>query len=353
MSVTNALVLAGGSGTRFWPLSRRSRPKQLLSMVGEGSLLRQSVLRLGPLVACDNVWFSVTADLAGSVALDVPEVAASRCIAEPCARNTAPAILWALLHLPEAARSAPLIVTPSDHWVREPEAFRAALGCAVDEVARHDRILTLGVVPSRPETGYGYLELREARAAQGAAFMLKAFVEKPERTRAEDFVASGRYLWNAGIFVFRPQTLLDRCEELRPELFSGLLSAYQAADPQEAHRRFAVLPAESIDVALMERLEELWTVPLDCGWSDLGSWEALAEVLPRDPHDNATAGNVLTLDASDNVLVADQGTIAVLGIRDLVVVRSADSVLVLPRARAQEVRRLVEMLTERGLEELL
>jgi mannose-1-phosphate guanylyltransferase len=349
MSEPNALVLAGGSGTRFWPLSRRRRPKQLLALVDDRSLLRATVERLAPLVPPERVFISVTAELAGAVAAEVPEVSGERLIVEPAGRNTAPAILWAVLQMPEAERTRPLIVTPSDHWIREPLSFRSSLAVAVEEC--HGRILTLGVVPHRAETGFGYLELEEPVSGVTRPLRLRAFVEKPSRERAQVFCASGRHLWNAGLFVFEPRYLLECCRRIQPALLEQLERAAAEREPAARRHHFEQAQAVSIDSALMERLDELWTVPLECGWSDLGSWEALAELLPENA--NATRGDVIAIDARDNVLVADDGSVVALGVEGLVIVRTSDTVLVLPRSRAQDVRQVVEALRENDRDELL
>jgi mannose-1-phosphate guanylyltransferase len=347
-----ALILAGGSGTRFWPLSRQTRPKQLLALEGERTLLRDTLERLSPLVAPESVWVCTTAALAEAVRRDLPEVPAAQILAEPEGRNTAPAIAWAVRSMPAGARRGVVAVLPADHRVGDPAAFRAALAQAVEVVEREDRVMTLGVVPRWAETGYGYLELAaEAAPEPGAVRGVARFVEKPGPENAARFLAGGSHLWNAGIFVFRGSTLLDVVARLEPELSAGLEAI--AAAPDRLRELYARLPAESIDYAIMEKLDGIATIPLDCGWSDLGSWEALAEVLPPDATGNFSRGDTLAVEAGGNLLFADQGTIAVLGVEDLVVVRTGDAVLVCPRSRSQEVRKLVAELAGRGRRDLL
>jgi mannose-1-phosphate guanylyltransferase/mannose-6-phosphate isomerase len=355
-----ALILAGGSGTRFWPLSRTSRPKQLLALEGERSLLQETVERLRPLVGAESVWVSTTRALAGEVRRQLPEVPREQVIAEPVGRNTAPAIGWSVRAMPEAARRGVVAVLPADHRMADGAAFRAALAGAAAAAREEDRVMTLGVVPRWAETGYGYLELGEAVGAVPGVRRVRRFVEKPDASRAAAFLASGAYLWNAGIFVFRGATLLAHLARLAPELARGLEAMAAAASPEAADDIYARLPALSIDYAVMEKLDGIATVPLDCGWSDLGSWEALYEVLgagAEGAEGNAVhGGETLALDARGNLLVSDPaapGVIAVLGVSDLVVVRTADAVLVCPRERSQEVRRLVEELKARGRRDLL
>jgi mannose-1-phosphate guanylyltransferase len=349
----NALILAGGSGTRFWPLSRRRRPKQLLALDGEDSLLRATVLRLAPVVEARSIWVCTTRDLAGAVRRELPEVPPEQILIEPEGRNTAPAIGWSVRSMPAAVRAGVVAVLPADHRVGEPERFRDTLAGAARVVAARDEVMTLGVTPRWAETGYGYLELEEGeQLAEGDCVRrVRRFLEKPSPEDAARFAGSGRHLWNAGIFLFRGDRLLELLARHEPELARGLEEI--AAAPERLAEVYPRLPARSIDYAVMEKLDSLATLPLDCGWSDLGSWEALAEVLPADALGNTGRGDCLAVDATGNLLFSDAGTVAVLGVEGLVVVRTGDAVLVMPRHRSQEVRRLVRELGDRGREELL
>ena len=344
------LVLAGGSGTRFWPMSRRDRPKQLLSLDGDRSLLRETVERLAPLVPPERVWISTTEELGDAVAAELPELPPEHVLREPAGRNTAPAIGWSLLRMSVGERQGAVAVLPSDHRIGDPGRFRDVLARAADSALSGDRVLALGVEPRWAETGYGYLELADGAGAGGLRRVAR-FREKPDRTTAEGFFASGRHLWNAGMFVFRGEGLLARLRTVAPELAAGLDRL--ATEPERVAELYPVLPSISIDYAVMEKLDELWTLPLDCGWDDLGSWQALFEVLAADEDGNRRRGDTLSVDARRNLLVADRGTIAVLGIEDLVVVRTSDAVLVVPRDRAQEVRVLVDRLNAARRHDLL
>ncbi|HVS16803.1 MAG TPA: sugar phosphate nucleotidyltransferase [Thermoanaerobaculia bacterium] len=349
------LILAGGSGTRFWPLSRADRPKQLLALEGETSLLRATFERVAPSVPADRVWVCTTRRLAARVREELPEVAAEHVLAEPEGRNTAPAIAWSLARLPASRRDLPLAVLPSDHWVADAAAFRRVLEAAARAVAARDAVLTLGVTPHRPETGYGYLELSRSPGPGLEPVPLARFVEKPDEPTARAFVETGRYLWNAGIFVFRPGRLLELLAQHQPAIAARLDPLVAARDDPDAEAAlYGELPVVSIDSGLIERLDAIETLPLDCGWSDLGSWEALAEALePNDARGNRLHGPVVTVDARENLLYADHGTVAVIGVEGLVVVRTADAVLVMPRERAQDVRRVVDELRDCGRDDLL
>jgi len=345
-----ALILAGGSGTRFWPLSRKRKPKQLLALERDRSLLRETLERLRPLVEPEAVWVCTTEALEEPVRRELPEVPPEQILLEPEGRNTAPAIGWSVRSMPEPGRRGAIAVLPADHRVGDAAAFRETLERAAEVVEREDRVMALGIVPRWPETGYGYLEL-EPQAGPDGVFRVRRFVEKPSAETAARFVAAGNYLWNAGIFIFRGSTLLGILERLQPELAQGLEQI--AAAPGRLRELYSRLPADSIDYAVMEKLDGISTLPLDCGWSDLGSWEALDEVLPKDAEGNTGRGDRLAVDARGNLLFADAGTIAVLGIEGLVVVRTGDAVLVCPKSRSQEVKKLVSELAARKREDLL
>jgi len=344
-----ALILAGGSGTRFWPLSRRARPKQLLALEGERSLLQATVDRLAPRIASENVWICTTEALAEAVREQLPEVPPEQVLAEPEGRNTAPAIGWALHQMPESARDGVVAVLPADHRFGEAATFREVLSRAGEAAAATGRVITLGVTPRWAETGYGYLELGDDLG--GGLRRVARFAEKPDAATAERYFEGGGHLWNAGIFVFRGSVLLSHLERLAPEIAAGLEKI--AAESDRTAELYAELPSISIDYAVMEKLDSIATLTLDAGWSDLGSWQALAEILPADESGNSTRGDVVAIDAEDNLLFADEGTVAVVGVSGLVVVRTGESVLVVPKERSQEVKQIVTRLRENERADLL
>ena len=257
--------------------------------------------------------------------------------------------------MPPAKRSDVVVSLHSDHWMEDEDSFRATLAAAVAAAAERRTVIALGVRPRWAETGYGYLEVEDPIAADGARDALHRVVrfrEKPDAATAAAFVAGGRHLWNAGIFVFPGELLLDRLRRFEPAIADAVTAA--AADPARLDAVYPTIPAMPIDTAVMERLDDLSTMVLDCGWSDLGSWEALAEVLADDlPAGNQARGQTIAIDASDNLLWTDDGVVAVLGVEGLAVVQSGKAVLVVPKERSQEVRRIVEELARRRSDDLL
>lgn len=359
-----ALILAGGSGTRFWPLSRRDRPKQLLALDGERSLLQATVDRLDPLIPASDVWVCTTERLAEPVRTQLPEVPAEQVLCEPEGRNTAPAIGWSLQQMGRSLAAGDsarddntddlVAVLPADHRFADAAAFRDALAEAATVARATDRVMTLGVEPRWAETGYGYLELGDAL---GEALVLDQFREKPDAATAETYLQSGRHLWNAGIFVFRGATLLRFLRRFEPEIAAGLDA--MTDQPQRTAEIYAELPSISIDYAVMERLpaeDAIAALRLHAGWSDLGSWQALSDELPAGDPDgggNQVHGDVVAVESEDNLLWADEGTIAVAGVSGLVVVRTGDSVLVVPKERSQDVKKIVEELKRAGRDDRL
>jgi len=355
----HAVIMAGGSGTRFWPASRRRSPKQLLALATETPLLRVTFERLAGLVPADRVWVVTAADTAAATHRLLPELPAGNVLSEPASRNTAACAGLAALAVRKIDADAVCIVVPADHVIGEEERFRSAMLAGADFVSREGGLLTFGVRPTRPETGYGYLELgaEHVREGEWTIHRLRRFVEKPDAERARTFVDSGHHLWNAGIFAWRTATLLEEIRRQIPDLADGLDridralgTADQATVISEV---YPSLPAISVDFGVMEGGQRLWTVPVDFPWSDVGSWPALAEALATDSAANVTRGRVLAENAADNVLVSTGPVLSVVGVENLVVVATPDAVLVIPKDQAQRVKEIVEALREKGWDDVL
>lgn len=355
----HAVIMAGGPGTRFWPASRRDRPKQLLSLISDEPLLRVTRDRLGDLVPADRTWVVTTRNTAAATRALLPELPERNILAEPEGRNTAACAGLAAIAVLAEDPEAVCVVLPADHLISDAARFRSAIAAGAALVARDGGLLTFGITPTRPETGYGYLELGAAHARDGewTIHRLLRFVEKPDLEAARRYAAGGRFLWNAGIFAWRANDLLAAIDCHLPALGSGLATiAASWSGPRAAAALAEIypgLPATSIDFGIMERAEDCWVMPVDFPWSDVGSWSALADELTVDGGANALRGRVATLDAGGNVLVSTGPVVAAIGVSDLVVVATPDAVLVVPKGEAQRVKELVEQLRDRGWEDVL
>lgn len=351
-----ALIMAGGAGTRFWPLSRLARPKQLLRLAGDRTLLAATLERVAPLVPPERVLVATVADVAAAVRRELPHVPAENILIEPVGRDTAPCVAWAAWRLAAREPDAAMVVLPSDHVVPDGDALRAALLGAARWARRSGGLVTLAIRPTRPETGFGYLELGEAAPFEVPVVRVRRFVEKPDRATAERYLAAGTFRWNGGIFAWTCTALIAAVRAHLPALAAGLDELMRGASAGEGDaalaRRYAALPRVSIDFGVMEKAAGVWAVPVEFAWSDLGSWPALAEVHEAE-NGVVAVGDTVAVDSDGAVLVSDGPLIATIGARDLIVVSTPDVVLVVPRERAQEVKGLVELLRSRGRDELL
>jgi mannose-1-phosphate guanylyltransferase len=355
----HAIIMAGGSGTRFWPASRHLLPKQLLALVTETPLLRMTFERLEGLVPPERVWVVTTAATADATRELLPEIPAANVLAEPVGRNTAACAGFAAHACMAGDPEAVCVVLPADHVIGDSGRFRSALTAGAEHVRRNGGLLTFGVSPTRPETGYGYLEVGEERARdeEWAIHTLSQFIEKPEIDQARIYLESGRHLWNAGIFAWRAADLISEINRQLPELANGLETIAAACGGAEEdtilHEVYPTLPATSVDFGVMEDATACWVVPVDFPWSDIGSWPALSETLPVDENDNVIRGRVETIDAGSNVVVSTGPTVAVVGVDNLVVVATPDAVLVVPKDQAQRVKDVVENLRQREWDDVL
>lgn len=343
------VILSGGAGTRLWPLSRLGRPKQLLALGGgEATLLQETARRAADPARFEPPLVVASADHAGEIERQLGEAGAAPAalILEPAPRGTAAAIALAAL---SAAPDAVLLVMPSDHAVRDPDAFRRAVEAALP-LAEADMLVTFGIAPDRPETGYGYI--RTGAPLGEGRFRAERFVEKPDRATAEAYLAEGGYLWNGGIFLFRAEAFLDALEALAPEILSATRAAL-AAQREEGmriwpdERCFARAPSTSVDRAVMERSDRVAVVPVEMGWSDVGSWDALHQVADKDGAGNVLVGDVVALDSRDCYIRSDGPVIVTIGAEELVVVATERAVLIAPRGETQRVREAIEALQAR------
>ena len=343
------VILSGGSGTRLWPMSRAAKPKQLLALTSSDSMLQLTARRSADAARFDRPIVVGNARHAELIEeqLEAISLPAASLVLEPAGRNTAPAIaLAALLTAPDAI----LLVMPSDHVIQDVPAFRAAIDAAVPLV-EEGWLVTFGITPTAPDTGYGYIRRGEALAP--GIERVERFVEKPDRATAEAYLAEGCYSWNGGIFLFRADTYLAELGRHAPEMLASVEESVakgvregRRVYPDEA--AFTAAPSDSIDYAVMEKAVRVAVVPVDMGWSDVGSWDALHEIAPRDEAGNAQQGEVVAIDTANCLIRSDGPLVAAIGVKDLIVIATGDAVLVMPRGSSQDVKRAIEKLKATG-----
>jgi mannose-1-phosphate guanylyltransferase len=351
----HVVIMAGGSGTRFWPASRASRPKQFLPISGGRAMIAETFLRLEGLAPPERILVVTARDQVPLVRTALPELPPENVIAEPEGRNTAPCVALVSRELARRDERSIQIVLPADHVIEPASAFRRTMRAAVEVASEEDVLITFGIVPDHPATGYGYIELGEEIEKRDSIPLHRVarFVEKPERERAREFIESGRFLWNSGMFVWSTASILAALRRHQPEIPAGLDRLDEldgGADLDEVYRS---LPALPVDTAIMERANNVRVMPIDYRWNDVGSWGALPEIHPPDARGNwplLSGGALLVTDDAEGCLAFGEAeeVIALIGVKDLVVVRSGNATLVCPRDRAQEVKGIVERLRDEG-----
>jgi mannose-1-phosphate guanylyltransferase len=361
----HAVILAGGRGTRFWPRSRMRTPKQLLNIVGHRTMLEQTLERLTPLFPPSRIWIVTNEEQAAAVRRQVRGVPAGNILAEPAGRNTAAAIGLAAVHIARRSPRALMAVLPADHFIAQAARYRRIVRAALEVAHRGPHLVVLGIPPTRPDTGFGYIERgrHAARAAGQPVFAVRRFTEKPALPLARRYVASGRFDWNAGMFFWSARNYLAALEQFLPatrRALERLAGSMGTRGYSRALRRiYPRLKNISVDYAVMEpatRPGSRWRVfvlPAEVGWTDIGSWAAVYELLARRRGENVSVGDVLALDAAGNFLWSPEKFVAAVGVRDLVVVETPDALLICPRDRAQDVGKVVKELERRKRRELL
>lgn len=343
-------VLAGGSGTRLWPLSRTHHPKQFLRLAGDRSLIQETVARVLPIVPIQQIAVVTEHTQTADVARELPELPPANILAEPVQRGTATALGLAALWVQRQNPHEVMVSLHSDHLIGDPEAFRQALQAAAEAASGGRHLLTLGIRPTEPTTSLGYIRVGQpiGKAGSFTVHRVDEFVEKPNRQRAESYLADGSYLWNSGIFAWRVDTFLQRFAELLPDTFDRLQEIAACLDRPDWNdtlaRVYPTIQSQTIDVGIMERADNVAVIPATFPWSDVGSWAELLEVLPADSEGNVVRGTHIGLDTQRSLIFANTKPVATIGLSDLVVVDTPDVLLICPRDRAQTVKQLVERL---------
>lgn len=375
-----AVIMAGGKGTRFWPRSRESRPKQLLDILGERTLLQQTVERLSPRIDPARILVVTDRSLASAIRSQLPEIPPGNILSEPEGKNTAACIALAAVHIRRREPDAVMVALPADHWIRDEVAFREGLSVArdflnlegslrppdpraaslsqgVDPRGFGGYLVTLGLRPNRPATGYGYIRMgRELLQIRGIKiFRAERFIEKPDPPLAQQLFSSGEYLWNSGIFLWRVEAILENIRQHLPQLFSGVkkIEAALGTPREEAvgQRVYAGLEAISIDKGVLEKATQVAVIPVELGWNDVGSWRSLSDLYGES--ENLVRGKHLGIDTQGCLIYSSRKLVATIGLKDLVIVDTEDALLICPKERDQEVREVVRQLKERGWTEYL
>ncbi len=333
--VVKAVIMAGGKGERFWPLSRDKFPKQLLSLTGKKSLLQETVERIKPLISTRDILVVTRRPLARAVERQLPQIPRKNIIYEPVGRNTAPCIGLAAKMIKE---DGIMVVLPADHIITPRGKFLDTLKKAVSLARETENLITIGIKPTYPATGYGYIEAGKKVGQQ--VFRVKRFVEKPDKKKAERLLKIGRFFWNSGMFVWKKSVILDAMKKYMPSLYKGL----QRISLKNISKLYPGLPNVSIDYGIMEKANNSLVIPADFSWEDLGSWESLDRFLLRDRKKNAITGRVLLMDTQNCTVVNKKGLLSTIGVSDLIIVSTEDVTLVFPKGKGQQVKRLVERL---------
>ena len=348
-----ALIMAGGKGERFWPRSRVSLPKQFLSLTDDGkTMIQLTVERISPLVNIEDVYIATNKNYKELVKQQLPGIPEENILCEPVGRNTAPCIGLGAAHVAKKYDDATMIVLASDHLIKNNEIFTQA--CEVAE--KGENLVTIGITPNYPETGYGYIKY-DQNTKEGSAYAVEKFVEKPVLEVAKEYLADGHYLWNSGMFVWKVSTILNNFKKLLPESYAALMKIKESvgtADEETVlNKEFMNLEAESVDYAIMEKADNIYIIPGNFGWDDIGSWLAVGRIKKTDDDNNVVNGNVVTVNTKNCVIEGADKLIATVGLRDMVVVDTKDATLISTKENAGEIKKVLAKLRETGKNQYL
>jgi len=356
--MSSIIIMAGGMGTRFWPASRKDNPKQFLNLTGDKTMIRETAERILQLVNTDRIFVVTTANLAGKVAEELDFLPPENIITEPEGRNTAPCVALAMAAV--RAKFGPDEVTailPADHKIGDVKQYLSVLKGVFEYINENNEVATFGIRPSRPETGYGYIETGSVLCNNGDVEIRTGirFVEKPDEETARQYVDSGKFLWNSGMFVLKTGTFMQLCSKHLPEIYSEIEALEMSLDNSDALVEvYSRLPKVSFDNGIMEKLDKFVVAPGDFGWDDLGSWLALENNLPQDEKGNVLVGNSIRLDVENSIIYGNgKQTVAAVGLKNFIVVVRDDVIMICPKDRNQKIKQLVDEVKSIGREDLL
>ncbi len=352
-----AVIMAGGKGERFWPKSRAGCPKQFLSLTADGeTMIQKTVKRLAPIVPPEDVYIVTNAAYMDLIAEQLPDLPRDNVIAEPCARNTAPCVGLAAAVIQKKYGEAVMFVLPSDHLIHSEDMYIDTLRKAASAAEEGQTLVTLGITPNYPETGYGYIKYVKGSGKDGV-YDVERFVEKPDLATAKGYLKSGGYLWNSGMFIWKTSSILSNIERFMPDLYEGLKPIADAYGTEHfeavLNEKFCLLPSESVDFGIMEKASDIRTIPGNFGWDDVGSWLALQRINPLDTEGNMFSGDIVSIESKNCTVCGDSRTVAILGLKDMVIVDTPDALLVCAKNSTQDIKKILAKLREEDKSALL
>ena len=355
---TTALIMAGGRGERFWPRSRRNLPKQFLSLTNDGkTMIQLTVERILPLVAPEDIYIATNKAYMPLVKDQLPDIPTENILCEPIGRNTAPCIGLGAMHISHKYDDSVMLVLPSDHLIKDGDCFREVLRDACEVAEQGDNLVTIGITPNYPETGYGYIKFMKNEDKTGNGYRVDRFVEKPSSEVAKEYLATGEYLWNSGMFIWKVSTVLDKFDKFLPDTYKGLVRIREvigsSAEEAVLNEVFPAFESISVDYGIMEKAESIYTLPGDFGWDDVGSWLAVERIRNKNEDGNAITGNVVTVNSKDCIIEAGDKLIAAVGLKDIVIVDTDDATLVCDKGSTADIKKILGELKQTGKDSYL
>lgn len=354
---TTALIMAGGRGERFWPKSRKSLPKQFLSLTGDGkTMIQLTVERLLPLVDPEDIFIATNKDYKALVKSQLPDLPEENILCEPVGRNTAPCIGLGAVHIARKYEDALMLVLPSDHLIKYNQMFLNTLSEACRIAEENTNLVTIGITPDYPETGYGYIKFNP-NIIKGQAFAVDRFVEKPTREVAKEYLATEEYLWNSGMFVWKTSSILKNIELFMKDIYDGLIRIKDSIGTEQEsfvlEKEFAAFRSESVDYGIMEKADNIFTIPGTFGWDDVGSWLAVERIRETNETGNVISGNIISINTQNCIIEGSKKLVATVGLKDLIIVDSDDAILICEKQSAGDIKKVLENLKNCSRDEYL